>query len=41
MKSQGPRIVSLVLALLAAAIILHIAMPPGTLSQAAASFGFN
>lgn len=41
MKSQGPRIVSLVLALLAAAVILYIAMPPGALSQAAASFGFN
>lgn len=41
MKSQGPRIVSLMLAVLAVAIILYIAMPPGTLNQAVASFGFR
>lgn len=41
MKSQGPRIVSLLSAALAAAVILYIAMPPGTLNQAVASFGFR
>jgi hypothetical protein len=29
------------LAVLAAAIILHIATPPGTLDQAVANFGFR
>ena len=41
MKSQGPRIVSLMLAVLAAAIVIYIATPPGTLDQAAANFAFR
>jgi hypothetical protein len=40
MKSQGPRVVSFVLALMAAAVILSIAVSPTALKDATALFGF-